>query len=110
MNDDGRHGTGAAGGANVLGRGAYAAGAGAGWSNAPTTGSPPASGSSLSATSSVPPNRSSGFFAISRSTTATSASGASGTSSFSGVAALNWWAIIFSTALPSGKGYRPVRQ
>ena len=57
-----------------------------------------------------PGYRSSGVFAISRSTTATSPSGMSGASSASGAGCLIWWAIIFSTALPSGNGTRPVRQ
>ena len=65
---------------------------------------------SASIASSTPWYRSSGFFCISFSMTPTRSAGAPGVSSASGGACLNWWAIIFSTALPSGNGYRPVRQ
>jgi len=56
------------------------------------------------------PYLASGDFCIRRSTTATNSSGVSGLKSLMAVGCLVWWAIIFSTAVPSGKGYWPVKQ
>ena len=70
----------------------------------------PRNGSSASTTSSVLPYRPSGVLAISFLTTSTSPAGASGANSGTGSGSLVWWAIIFSTELPSGNGTRPVRQ
>src|SRR5947209_6958069 len=73
-------------------------------------GRPETSGRRAPMTSLLAGYRASEVFAMRRSTTAMSSSGTSGLVSRIGVGALVWWAIIFSTALPSGNGTRPVRQ
>ena len=61
-------------------------------------------GRSASTSSAVLAKRASGVFCIRRSTTAASSFGKSGTRLLIGLGCLNWWAIIFSAAVPSGKG------
>src|SRR5581483_5340025 len=70
----------------------------------------PTNGSSASTTSSQALYRLSGVLAISFWTIAANSSGTFGDSSRTGTGSRVWWDIIFSTALPSGNGTRPVRQ
>jgi len=85
-------------------------GLGRGANGDPGAGAPDAKGLKASITSAALPKRAVGAFCMSRSTTATNGAGVSGLSSLIGGGCLVWWAIIFSTAVPSGKGTWPVRQ